>query len=129
MATHSSILAWRIPGTEEPGGLPSVRSNRVDTTEATWQQQQQQPPLSRESLDSDVEGVLFPGCKTPALTTDLHQPVRPPGDPCAGQNLAGGLSSGAPAFVSTSRGSEQPFPSPRPLPERILRIPARGLAT
>ena len=25
MATHSSILAWRIPGTEEPGGLPSMR--------------------------------------------------------------------------------------------------------
>ena len=24
MATHSSVLAWRIPGTEEPGGLPSV---------------------------------------------------------------------------------------------------------
>ena len=29
MATHSSILAWRIPGTEEPGGLPSVGSHRV----------------------------------------------------------------------------------------------------
>ena len=29
MATHSSILAWRIPGTEEPSGLPSVRSHRV----------------------------------------------------------------------------------------------------
>ena len=29
MATHSSILAWRIPGTAEPGGLPSVRSHRV----------------------------------------------------------------------------------------------------
>ena len=29
MATHSSILAWRIPGTEEPGGLPSMRSHRV----------------------------------------------------------------------------------------------------
>ena len=26
MATHSSILAWRIPGTEEPDGLPSVGS-------------------------------------------------------------------------------------------------------
>ena len=26
---HSSILAWRIPGTEEPGGLPSIRLNRV----------------------------------------------------------------------------------------------------
>ena len=24
MATHSSVLAWRIPGTEEPGGLPSM---------------------------------------------------------------------------------------------------------
>ena len=28
MATHSSILAWRIPWTEEPGGLPSVGSHR-----------------------------------------------------------------------------------------------------
>ena len=26
MATHSNILAWRIPGTEEPGGLPSMGS-------------------------------------------------------------------------------------------------------
>ena len=29
MATHSSILAWRIPGTEEPGRLQSIRSHRV----------------------------------------------------------------------------------------------------
>ena len=29
MATHSSILAWRIPGTEEPGGLQSTGSQRV----------------------------------------------------------------------------------------------------
>ena len=29
MATHSSILAWRIPGTAEPGGLPSIGSHRV----------------------------------------------------------------------------------------------------
>ena len=29
MATHSSVLAWRIPGTEEPGGLPSMGSPRV----------------------------------------------------------------------------------------------------
>ena len=29
MATHSSILAWRIPGAEEPGGLPSMGSHRV----------------------------------------------------------------------------------------------------
>ena len=29
MATHSSVLAWRIPGTGEPGGLLSMRSHRV----------------------------------------------------------------------------------------------------
>ena len=29
MATHSSILAWRIPWTEEPGGLQSLGSQRV----------------------------------------------------------------------------------------------------
>ena len=29
MATHSGILAWRIPGTDEPGGLPSMGSGRV----------------------------------------------------------------------------------------------------
>ena len=29
MATHSSVLAWRIPGTGEPGGLPSLGPQRV----------------------------------------------------------------------------------------------------
>ena len=29
MATHSSVLAWRIPGTGKPGGLPSLGSHRV----------------------------------------------------------------------------------------------------
>ena len=29
MATHSSVLAWRIPGTEEPDGLPSMGLHRV----------------------------------------------------------------------------------------------------
>ena len=29
MATHSSVLAWRIPGTGEPGGLPSLGLHRV----------------------------------------------------------------------------------------------------
>ena len=29
MATHSSVLAWRMPGTGEPGGLPSMGSHRV----------------------------------------------------------------------------------------------------
>ena len=29
MATHSSVLAWRIPGMGEPGGLPSMGSHKV----------------------------------------------------------------------------------------------------
>ena len=32
MATHFSILAWRIPWAEEPGGLQSMGSQRVDLT-------------------------------------------------------------------------------------------------
>ena len=40
MATHSSVLAWRIPGTGEPGGLLSMGGRtESDTTEATWRQQ------------------------------------------------------------------------------------------
>ena len=29
MAIHSSVLAWQVPGTGEPGGLPSLGSHRV----------------------------------------------------------------------------------------------------
>ena len=39
MATHSSILAWRIPWTDEPGGLQSMESQRVGHDLATEQQQ------------------------------------------------------------------------------------------
>ena len=35
MATHSSVLAWRIPGKGEPGGLPSIGVTESDTTEVT----------------------------------------------------------------------------------------------
>ena len=35
MSTHSSLLAWRIPWTEEPGGLQSMGRKESDTTEAT----------------------------------------------------------------------------------------------
>ena len=45
MATHSSILAWEIPWTEEPGGLQSVRWQRVRHDFAT----KQQTPYTRHS--------------------------------------------------------------------------------
>ena len=35
MATHSSVLAWKIPGTAEPGGCRLGRRTESDTTEAT----------------------------------------------------------------------------------------------
>ena len=35
IANHSSVLAWRIPGTGEPDGLPSLGHTESDTTEAT----------------------------------------------------------------------------------------------
>ena len=41
MATHSSVLAWRIPGTREPVGCHVWGRTESDTTEATEQQQQQ----------------------------------------------------------------------------------------
>ena len=52
MATHSSVLAWRIPGTGETGGLPSMGSHRVghDWSDLQQQQQQQQPLYFRSSL-------------------------------------------------------------------------------
>ena len=36
MATHSSVLAWRIPGTAEPVGLPSMGSQRVGQSDFTF---------------------------------------------------------------------------------------------
>ena len=42
MAAHSSSLAWRIPRTEEPGGLESMESQRVEHALATEKQHQYQ---------------------------------------------------------------------------------------
>ena len=43
MATHSSILAWRIPWTEEPGGLKSMGSQRVGHDLATEHKLEEDP--------------------------------------------------------------------------------------
>ena len=37
MAPHSRVLAWRIPGMEEPGGLPSIGSHRVAAADKSLQ--------------------------------------------------------------------------------------------
>ena len=45
MATHSSVLAWRMPGMGEPGGCRIWGRTELDTTEETWRQQQQQSSI------------------------------------------------------------------------------------
>jgi len=45
MVTHSSILAWKIPWIEEPGGLQSMGSQRIRHDLATKQQQQLNPHI------------------------------------------------------------------------------------
>ena len=55
MAIHSSILAWEIPWTEEPGGLQSMGSQRVGHNLATKQQQQYTVKQTRKA----VNGAAF----------------------------------------------------------------------
>ena len=50
MATHPSILAWEIPWTEEPGGLPFMGSQRVRHDLMSKQQQQTQATLLKDSV-------------------------------------------------------------------------------
>ena len=57
MATHSSILAWEIPWTEEPGGLQSMESQRVGHDLATEQRQQASPGRDQ---DPGLQGTLIP---------------------------------------------------------------------
>ena len=57
MATHSSALAWRIPGTEEPGGLPSMGSHRVryDWSDLAAAAEENDFPLQYFCLESSMD--------------------------------------------------------------------------
>ena len=54
MATYSSVLAWRIPGMEEPGGLPSMGSH-------SWTSLKQLSSSSSRRLEVQNQGVLRVG--------------------------------------------------------------------
>ena len=75
MATHSSVLAWRIPGRGSLVGCRLWGRMESDTTEATQQQQQQQPVLRSLQLL-----LGFPRCKEYqhkcAYNTVIKIPVR-----------------------------------------------------
>ena len=55
MATYSNVLAWRIPGTGEPGGLPSMGSQ----SRTRLKQQQHDIPLSFFFIISKLCGLCF----------------------------------------------------------------------
>ena len=105
MAPHSSMLAWRIPGTGEPGGLPSMGRTESDTTEATQQQQQQQHSCAK-LLQSRLNLWDCMDCSLPGssvhriLQATIESPCPPPGDlPESGLKPA---SPAAPALQADS---------------------------
>ena len=79
MATHSSVLTWRIPGTGEPGGLPSMGSHRVGhdwsnlavAAAACTQWNVQASPQHTETICYRITFIflkeIFPGIICPAL--------------------------------------------------------------
>ena len=85
MVTHSNILAWRIPWTEEPGGLQSMGSHRVGHDLATKQQRTWFTAAAAKSLQS-----------CPTLCDPID--VSPPGSPVPGILQARTLEWGAIAF-------------------------------
>ena len=93
MATHSSVLAWRIPGTGEPGGLPSMGRTESDTTEATQQQQQQTASLVAQTVKGlptmQETRVRFLGGEIPWRRQWQPTPVLLPGKSHGWRSLVG----------------------------------------
>ena len=77
MATYSSILAWEIPWTEEPGGLQSEGSPRVRHDGATEQQQGNNPRLFPGFVT--LRPLAFKSC--PKATEGSEEGCRPWGSP------------------------------------------------
>ena len=82
MATHSSILAWRIPWTEQPGGLQSMGHKESDTTEGltqdilTWLYQQR--PYFQIRSHSQLPGVKTSTCLCGVGKGGTIQPITAP---------------------------------------------------
>ena len=69
MATHSSVLAWRIPGTGEPGGLPSMQSHRAGhdwsdlaVAVACWLSESWENSQALQEVPTVVEGLCVCVC-------------------------------------------------------------------
>ena len=79
MATHSTVLAWRIPGTGEPSGLPSMGSHRVGHDWSDLVAAAAAPELQADSLLSEspcyFSHVFYPPCTSPTLITIPEFPL------------------------------------------------------
>ena len=67
MASHSSVLAWRIPGTGEPGGLPSLGSHRVGHDWSDLAAAAAAAPIS-----SSFISIVAIACQSSLLVTDTE---------------------------------------------------------
>ena len=129
MATHSSVLAWRIPGTGEPGGLPSMGSHRVglcDLSDLAAAAAAESfvylaPSMSTFSYSSSPH-VACPPKAFALIIRQLFQSLRKKSqnaDPFVG--LVAGVS--AASFVLPSTSAQTPSsPSPLLSPLRTLSV-------
>ena len=81
MATHSSILAWRIPWTEEPGGLQPIGSQRVRHDRRDLECTQGQGRKQRATVLVDISGIrggtIYPSVVDTVLTQAGYRPDAP----------------------------------------------------
>ena len=73
MATHSSVLAWRIPGMGKPGGLPSMGSHRVGHD---WSDLAAAATISSSAVPFSSYPQSFPACRSFLWVSSLHQMAR-----------------------------------------------------
>ena len=119
MATHSSVLAWRIPGMAEPGGLPSMGSHRVGhdwsdlaaAAEAESQNSvQESPHLSVCRGYQEAQGLDFPQVSSLQFTSSLNWPLTLPSSSFFPHSILGLLAicsilfSAPPALCGRNRG-------------------------
>ena len=134
MATHSSVLAWRIPWTEEPGGLQSMERQRVRHDGATNTVTFITPETAEMQLFLDVEHVCACVCtcvRSPRLQApspqNLEFIVGTAGSPSALCFLAAGTGGWGPGVVG-SRGSPRAGRSPDNLPGPAMPTSALSLS-
>ena len=123
MATHSSVVAWKIPGTVEPGGLPSLGSHRVrhdwsDLAAAAWSRINQRGGRERGQTRASGSGISASSWKQTGEVAEMVQRE--------GQWLKGHKEPWGPTGErNKSRGdaadpeeADSPLPAPLPLGPR-----------